>query len=549
MGKVVLDQWNQGGVSDGMFSGAPKSHVSLVGLDLHKKPSVVQAAQVMTKDSGSTVDALCLYAIACSDGNAYFFSSTSGKVWKRTPGGSWSLVYTTSPTAGGAGCLGAYEYNGWIYWATEKYLHRIRVGNTSDWSTYAVPNWRVFTNGSTVSHQMHEVNGVLYIADGFLVAQVSEDTADGVGTISSSSTTVTGTTTNFDPDITVGDKIRFTNSSGQTQIRYVTARSSDTSLTTDTAFSPAASGDIYKFSTHNFTGDALDLPNKYTITCLGNLGTDLLIGTKVNSAAEARVFRWNTWSVSWSDDTGVAEKGVNAFLALNEAVLVSCGTQGNLYQYTGSLQPHKKVPGDYSPSATAIINPQSCVNRNGSLLIGISNLSGNPTKTALWQYGRYSWSYPLVLSTDFPISTNHLSNVEIGAVLMVGDDVFVSWKDSTGGTAYGVDKIDYTAKYSGGYIETMVMAFDRDEMKNFLTFVMDLAAALPDNCSLSLQYKRQHDTTWSDASTEMIELWDSERNAYVMEQGVVAETLQLKITFTTYQNTTPELYDVVIVDN
>lgn len=538
-----------GGVSDSLFSGGGDSHAAMVGLDVHTKPGLLLANQKMAKDSGSTVTELCLYSLACSNGDTYWFSYTTGKIWKRTSAGTWSLVHTSAPTTGGFGCLGAYEYEGWIYWATENHLHRIQVALLSDWTTNVVENWATFTNGNATHHPMHEVNGVLYIGDGNLVAQVSQDLTDNpAGTISSAGVDVTGTGTNFDPLITVGDKIRFTDANGQTQVRTVVTRSSDTALTTDTAFSPVAVDDLFKFSHHNFSGEALDLPEEYAVTCLTNIANDLLIGTKVSNVATARVFRWDTWSVSWVDDTSVVESGVNAFLMLNESVLVSCGTQGNIYVYNGQLQPHKKVPGAYSPTATSKVNPQSSINRGTSLLIGFSNLSGNPSKHAVWQYGRYSFAYPLVLTTDYPISTGSLSSVEIGAMLMIGDNVFVAWKDSSGESpTYGVDKIDYSTKFNGAYLETMVLAYDREEIKNWASIMLNLASALPESCNASVQYKLQSDTAWSDAA-ELVEKIDAVQNSFVMDEGVQGNTLQLKLTLTTSSNATPEVHSLVITE-
>lgn len=57
------------------------------------------------------------------------------------------------------------------------------------------------------------------------------------GTASSSGTTVTGTSTTFVADLRVGSRIVVGN-----QVRTVATITSDTSLTTDTAFSPALSG-------------------------------------------------------------------------------------------------------------------------------------------------------------------------------------------------------------------------------------------------------------------------------------------------------------------
>jgi len=70
--------------------------------------------------------------------------------------------------------------------------------------------------------------------EGYGGGKWSTSTTALTGTISSSGTTVTGVGTNFDPEIAVGDVIV---AAGQK--KRVTARASDTSLTTATAFNPA----------------------------------------------------------------------------------------------------------------------------------------------------------------------------------------------------------------------------------------------------------------------------------------------------------------------
>ena len=112
------------GLSDSKFSGLKGSFYRLVGIDGHSTPGILKVRQGLAKDSGATVDALCKVRIACSDGSTLWFSSTSGKIWRRTSAGVWSLVHTTTPVAGGTGCLGAIEHDGYIYWATESRLHR-----------------------------------------------------------------------------------------------------------------------------------------------------------------------------------------------------------------------------------------------------------------------------------------------------------------------------------------------------------------------------------------------------------------------------------------
>ncbi len=107
---IALDNINLGGQSDSKYSGSKGSWYKLVGVDLHSTAGLVKVRQKLTKNSDSTVDALCKEKVDCSDGNKYWFSSTSGKIFKDASG-TWSLAHTTTPNAGSASCLGAWEYN------------------------------------------------------------------------------------------------------------------------------------------------------------------------------------------------------------------------------------------------------------------------------------------------------------------------------------------------------------------------------------------------------------------------------------------------------
>lgn len=172
---ITLSNFNHGGLSDSKFSGLKYSMYRIVGMDLHSIPGVLQVAQKMTNDAPGIVDEFVKCQVTSSNGYTYHFSSTSGKIWQRDPDGNWILIYTTAPTDGEAGCLGAYEYQGIIYWATEMYLHRITAaGNTDEtsWESNVEANWAEFNITDPQFHPMIEQNGVLYIGDGCLLAQV-----------------------------------------------------------------------------------------------------------------------------------------------------------------------------------------------------------------------------------------------------------------------------------------------------------------------------------------------------------------------------------------
>ena len=147
----------------------------MVGVDPHTQPGVLGAAQKLTKNSGSTVTEFCKARVSSSNGRTYWFSSTSGKIWERTAAGVWSLAHTTTPAAGGASCLGAIEYQSYIYWATESRLHRILATDaegSAEWTANAAEDWATFGVTDALFHPMVEQNLVLYIGDGNQVAQV-----------------------------------------------------------------------------------------------------------------------------------------------------------------------------------------------------------------------------------------------------------------------------------------------------------------------------------------------------------------------------------------
>jgi len=383
---IQIKNINQGGIADSDYLGAQNSVSEIVGLNIHDESGIIKLNQRLTKDSSTTVDDLVLAIVPCSDGSTYFFGSTNGKIWKRTSGGTWSLEATAAPAAGTAGILGAREYQGYIYYAMQSRLGRWQLGTA--WSTRN-DSWATFTTTDSAYHPMHEVNLVLYIGDGNLIAQVDAGT---------------------------------------------------------------------------FSAAALDIKTPLRVSALGSMGTDLLIGTYVSSnIVETEIFRWNTWSTSFSVSDPIPEVGINAFLKTDNRIVVSAGTKGNLYMYNGQqLENYKQIKGTWGESTNkAIVHPQAVLNFHGLPLFGLSLSTGTGVKLGVYSFGRTNANYPYVLALEYPISTGNLTNVVIGALAGNGDTFFVSWKDTTSGTVYGVDILDLSNKYATGYVTTRLSLFDR----------------------------------------------------------------------------------------
>lgn len=213
-----------------------------------------------------------------------------------------------------------------------------------------------------------------------------------------------------------------------------------------------------------FSANALDLKAPLRVSALGTFTTDLLIGTYVASnVCETEILRWNTWSDSYSVSDSIPEVGINAFLSADNRAIVSAGTKGNLYIYNGQqLEEYKQIKGTWGGSTNkAIVMPSAVFNFHGLPLFGLSKQTGTGVQLGVYSFGRTNANYPFVLNLEYPISTGNLYNVTIGAIQGSGDTFFVSWKDETTGTTYGVDELDLTTKYATGWIKTRLSLFDR----------------------------------------------------------------------------------------
>ncbi len=168
---IELKNFNLGGLADSRYQGVQNSLATIVGFDLHSEPGVLKVHQKLTKESGSTIDALVKTIRSCSDGKSYLFSSTSGKIWSRTSGGTYTLEATAAPAAGAASILDAAEHNGYLYYSMQSRLGRWQIGTA--WSTRN-DSWATFMNTDALFHPIFLLNGVLYIGDKNYIAQVDE---------------------------------------------------------------------------------------------------------------------------------------------------------------------------------------------------------------------------------------------------------------------------------------------------------------------------------------------------------------------------------------
>lgn len=171
--KGGLSDWDDVGVSGSFKFGS--------NLDIRKNTDSLSCGYSLTDDlSEGTLDGLIMFIINCSDGNSYHATNT-GKIYKRTSLGVYSLVYTDS----GGAIKGLFEWgqsNGktYIYWFTDTKMHSKEIPGASNWSdvdaTIGSTTYPKTINSATW-HIAKQINGNMYFLNGNKLGMVGYDSS------------------------------------------------------------------------------------------------------------------------------------------------------------------------------------------------------------------------------------------------------------------------------------------------------------------------------------------------------------------------------------
>lgn len=161
-------------------------------------------------------------------------------------------------------------------------------------------------------------------------------------------------------------------------------------------------------STHTFVGNALDIPKDYRVTALTNISTDLLIGTEnILEFPSTKLFRWNTWSETFSAESTVDIQTISHFLQDN----------GDLY-FVG-MNPNTKI---FAYSEPYPVEMTMVPATNDSPLQRNNFPMFTPNHTARWRgrvwfslYGSGSAYYPALYS--FHANKKGLPNIVSAEIL------------------------------------------------------------------------------------------------------------------------------------
>jgi len=227
--------------------------------------------------------------------------------------------------------------------------------------------------------------------------------------------------------------------------------------------------DAFNSGTATYNDNALDLPSNTECTCFEELGNQLLIGTRVVTAAGnfdetlGIIYPWDKLAASFGNPTKMKEAGVWAMLTTPGAggtgyvTYIWAGTKGNIYVTNGSTTNFlRRIPLDYSDTNETLVYPNAVFQRKAKLYFGVSYQAGTISPLGVYSMNLDGTGCVCehILSTG-----NTTTNLTIPVLLQVPGESFLigRFDPGPGSTArFALEKLDTTTRLTGytGYIKT-----------------------------------------------------------------------------------------------
>lgn len=298
-------------------------------------------------------------------------------------------------------------------------------------------------------------------------------------------------------------------------------------------------------STYTFTLTDLDLPKYKTITCMEDLGENMLIGT-----TGREIYTWDTTSDSWNNIIFAPEYRIGAMKTVNNITYFSAGRRGNIYATVGSSAVlFKKFPEsilNHPGSIAYKIN--SMISGNNKLYFGLSGVSG----TICGVYSVDLESRALVLE-----HVNSLGTYVAGYIpcmYLDGDTLYVGFASDT---TYRIDR-NYVAtngtfnRYTSytANIETPMYEVGTDiNKRSFKSIEINFADNLASGEGAKIYYRTGVADSYTLIWTVDYATYGPIQSLYKLSPNIPKTTMiQLKIELTTgaSSTTTPQLKSITL---
>lgn len=159
-------RWAFGWLSDDIFTGIDTSFYSSKNIDIRGNAKWISLNKALVLDSSTTIVEWINAMFKTSTGKMMAFGSSGWIYWKDTT--TWAKITTDSPATT---IYSACEFNGYIYWTTATYLHRLAIGNLSgNISATDVINRQAIT--SAVYHPLLVSTGDMFVGHWWKIGKV-----------------------------------------------------------------------------------------------------------------------------------------------------------------------------------------------------------------------------------------------------------------------------------------------------------------------------------------------------------------------------------------
>jgi len=234
---------------------------------------------------------------------------------------------------------------------------------------------------------------------------------------------------------------------------------------------------------HVFVGDALDIEEQYRVTCLTNINSELLIGTSIKGDSSgildthSKIYRWNTWSISFSAEATI-DSGLCAYFVQDhgEVFIVATHPEAYVYQYAEPY-PRKvsKIPAR-SDNVFVANNPPTVIPNHTTRYNSRTYfaISGSEYYQGLYSFHSEKPGLPRVLSCEYGMPDGIVNdapefqlNTSISAIASYGNSIFAGYTAPTAGrTGMSVSNRSSTSRNGKYLVLTPYMHNERDAMKD-----------------------------------------------------------------------------------
>jgi len=266
---------------------------------------------------------------------------------------------------------------------------------------------------------------------------------------------------------------------------------------------------VYDYASAGYSGTRLVMPSGWIIRDFEEWGDYLAIscwtGSSIRNSSKGKLVLWDGLSTRFN--AVIDSQAGNLLLCQTDKNILNvfAGVIGNIYQLTnGELYQRRKIPFINEDKDENIdIYPGAKTIWQGIPHFGIAGAATAASLTrGVYSFGGDRANLPHAMNMEYTISTDATdSDVKIGALHTAADnEMYIGWGD---GATYGIDKVDSSAKFATGYVESLDFhgSITQEGFKKVLSKAHIVHSALISGQSLVVKVKRDDSASWATVMT------------------------------------------------